>query len=84
MLFGGSARSGSDPSRLKTSRIAVKNLTELDTEDSGGYVLLANIYSNSGVLEGLANVRKAMKEKGIRKSPGYSWIEVDNRVHVFV
>ncbi|TKY69047.1 Pentatricopeptide repeat-containing protein [Spatholobus suberectus] len=28
-------------------------------------------------------MRKLMKAKGIRKSPGCSWIEVDNRVHVF-
>lgn len=62
---------------------AVKNLMELNVEDIGGYVLLANIYADSGELEGLADVRKMMKEKGIRKSPGCSWIEADNRVHVF-
>ncbi|XP_054792499.1 pentatricopeptide repeat-containing protein At2g13600-like [Prosopis cineraria] len=67
----------------KLAEIAVKNLTELSAEDSGSYVLLANIYTDTGELEGLANVRKMMKERGIRKSPGCSWIEVDHRVHVF-
>lgn len=68
------------------SRLAettVKNLMESNVEDSGGFVLLANIYNDTGELEGLANVRKMLKEKGIRKNPGCSWIEVDNRVHVF-
>ncbi|GJX64285.1 pentatricopeptide repeat-containing protein [Tanacetum coccineum] len=62
---------------------ALKNLVELDAEDSGSYVLLANLYSDSGNLENVSNVRKLMKDKGIRKNPGCSWMEVDNRVHVF-
>ncbi|KAD2392740.1 hypothetical protein E3N88_39717 [Mikania micrantha] len=62
---------------------ALKNLIELDAEDSGSYVLLANLYSDSGNLENVSNVRRIMKDKGIRKNPGCSWIEVDNRVHVF-
>lgn len=62
---------------------AAKKLMELDVEDSGGYFLLANIYAESGELENVADMRKLMKAKGIRKSPGCSWIEVDNRVHVF-
>ncbi|PON47279.1 DYW domain containing protein [Parasponia andersonii] len=65
------------------AEFAARNLLELDVEDSGCYVLLANIYSDSGKLEAFANVRKLMREKGIQKSPGCSWIEVDNRVHVF-
>ncbi|KAJ7948045.1 Pentatricopeptide repeat-containing protein [Quillaja saponaria] len=67
----------------RLAEIAVKNLLELNSEDSASYVLLANIYTNSRKLEGVADVRKVMRDKGIRKSPGCSWIEVDNRVHVF-
>ncbi|MFS7994031.1 putative tetratricopeptide-like helical domain superfamily, DYW domain-containing protein [Helianthus anomalus] len=62
---------------------ALKNLVELDAEDSGSYVLLANLYTDSGNLENVSNVRRIMKDKGIRKNPGCSWIEVDNRAHVF-
>ncbi|XP_030481405.2 pentatricopeptide repeat-containing protein At2g13600 [Cannabis sativa] len=65
------------------AEFAVKNLLELNVKDSGCYVLLANIYSESGKLEDFANVRKLMREKTIQKNPGRSWIEVDNKVHVF-
>ncbi|CAK8562957.1 unnamed protein product [Lathyrus sativus] len=68
---------------LRLAETAAKNLMELDVEDSGGYVLLANIYGESGELENVADMRKLIKAKGIRKSPGCSWIEVDNRVNVF-
>nr|XP_029153443.1 pentatricopeptide repeat-containing protein At2g13600-like [Arachis hypogaea] len=60
------------------AEIALKNLVELNPEDSGNYVLLANIYAESGEIEGFANMKKLMKVKGIRNSPGCSWIEVDN------
>ncbi|KAL5576001.1 hypothetical protein UlMin_017700 [Ulmus minor] len=67
----------------KLVEFAARNLLELEVEDSGGYVLLANIYSDSGNSEGFAGVRNLMRNKGIQKNPGCSWVEVDNRVHVF-
>ncbi|VVA33881.1 PREDICTED: pentatricopeptide [Prunus dulcis] len=68
---------------LKLAEVAVRNLLELDIDDSGSYVLLANTYSDCGQLEAFADVRKEMRKKGIEKKPGCSWIEVNNRVHVF-
>ncbi|GMH04738.1 hypothetical protein Nepgr_006578 [Nepenthes gracilis] len=65
------------------AEFAVSKLQELDVQESGSYVLLSNMYSDSGKLEGVLNVRKIMREKGIQKNPGCSWIEVNNRVHVF-
>lgn len=67
----------------KLAEVAVKNLVEFDAEESGSHILLANIYLDSGKLESVADMRKLMREKGIRKNPGCSWIEVENRVHVF-
>ncbi|KAK7308343.1 hypothetical protein VNO77_41945 [Canavalia gladiata] len=67
----------------RLAEAAMKKLMELNVEDSGGYVLLANIYAESGELENVADMRRVMKVKGIHKSPGCSWIEVGNRVHVF-
>ncbi|KAL4189466.1 hypothetical protein AMTRI_Chr08g165510 [Amborella trichopoda] len=50
---------------------------------SATYVQLANLYAASGSWEEAARVRKLMREKGLRTSPGYSWIEVKNRVYKF-
>ncbi|KAF9604357.1 hypothetical protein IFM89_006364, partial [Coptis chinensis] len=51
---------------------AVKHLFELDPKHSGSYVLLANLYADSGNLNALSDVRKLMRERGIRKNPGCS------------
>ncbi|XP_058100480.1 pentatricopeptide repeat-containing protein At2g36980, mitochondrial-like [Magnolia sinica] len=49
-----------------------------------GYVLLSNLYCASGQWKEAERVRKAMSAKGVKKVPGYSWIEVRNNVMVFV
>lgn len=62
---------------------AVNNLWKLAEEQPAGYVLLSNIYSSAGRWIDAMNVRKLMKEKGLRKSGGCSWVEVRNQVHCF-
>ncbi|KAL6843681.1 hypothetical protein ACP4OV_026252 [Aristida adscensionis] len=65
------------------AELAAKHLFELDSPDSGSYMLLAKIYADAGKSDDSAQVRKLMRDKGIKKNPGYSWMEVENKVHVF-
>eukprot|EP01018_Ginkgo_biloba_P003869 Gb_21351 [translate_table: standard] len=60
-----------------------ESLFELEPENAGNYVLLSNIYAAAGRWNDAAKVRNMMKEKRLKKRPGYSWIEVTNRVHTF-
>ncbi|KAG9440671.1 hypothetical protein H6P81_020836 [Aristolochia fimbriata] len=48
------------------------------------YTLLATMYASAGRWDEVATVRKLMKERGVRKKPGCSWIEVKKEIHVFV
>ncbi|XP_010271776.1 PREDICTED: pentatricopeptide repeat-containing protein At4g21065-like [Nelumbo nucifera] len=59
-------------------------LFELEPQNSGNYILLANIYSAAGRWEDAARIRRLMKERGVTKPPGCSWIEVKRRVHSFI
>ncbi|XP_024189481.1 pentatricopeptide repeat-containing protein At2g37320 [Rosa chinensis] len=47
------------------------------------HVQLANLYASLGCWDEAARVRKLMKDKGIKTSPGFSWIEISNEVHRF-
>ncbi|GKU85738.1 hypothetical protein SLEP1_g363 [Rubroshorea leprosula] len=49
----------------------------------GGYVLLANVYAACEKWDEFAQVRKMMKERNVKKVPGYSQIEVKGKNHVF-
>ncbi|OVA20411.1 Pentatricopeptide repeat [Macleaya cordata] len=63
---------------------AAERLFELTPQHSGTYVLLANMYASMGRWNDVAKVRKVMRDRGVKKEPGCSWIEVANKVHVFM
>ncbi|XP_058073758.1 pentatricopeptide repeat-containing protein At3g49170, chloroplastic-like [Magnolia sinica] len=62
---------------------ASNRLLELEPEDDATYVLLANMYTELGRWGEASRVRNLMKESGLRKVPGLSWIEVGKSFHVF-
>ncbi|KAJ4755987.1 Pentatricopeptide repeat-containing protein [Rhynchospora pubera] len=47
-----------------------------DPSDSGAYVSVSNVYAERGEWENVARVRKEMKEKGVKKEIGFSWVDV--------
>ncbi|KAK3228372.1 hypothetical protein Dsin_000253 [Dipteronia sinensis] len=61
-----------------------KHLIKLQPNHSGRYALLANLYSKSERWDGDAQVRKIMKRKGVDKTPGCSWIQVNGAVSEFI
>ncbi|XP_077209966.1 pentatricopeptide repeat (PPR) superfamily protein isoform X2 [Tasmannia lanceolata] len=63
---------------------AAKKIIELEPHDTGSHILLSNTYSYSCRWQDAEKVRKAMTEKGIRKEPGCSWIELERKIHVFI
>ncbi|XP_057515096.1 pentatricopeptide repeat-containing protein At3g05340 [Amaranthus tricolor] len=56
----------------------------LEPENPAPYVQLANIYSCEGQWKDRARTIKRMKEEGLSKEPGTSWIEIERKVHSFV
>ncbi|KAK6148201.1 hypothetical protein DH2020_019113 [Rehmannia glutinosa] len=59
-------------------------LIELEPANSGGYVLLGNLYAASGKWDKFSQLRKKMKEREVKKVPGFSQIEVNGNSHVFL
>lgn len=69
---------------LVLGELASKRILELDPGNDSAYVLLSNIYAKSGKWDDVAELRKLMKEAGIKKEPGCSLMEVDGVVHEFL
>ncbi|EFJ27147.1 hypothetical protein SELMODRAFT_95698 [Selaginella moellendorffii] len=59
-------------------------LSKLAPEDSMAYTLLGNVYAATGRYGDQMRVRKGMTDRGLKKVPGKSFIEVKNKVHEFV
>ncbi|KAL7148382.1 hypothetical protein ABFS83_06G174600 [Erythranthe nasuta] len=63
---------------------AADELFSLDVlRDAAAYVTMSNIYAEAGEWEHMAKVKKAMRERGVRKVPAYSWVEIARKVHIF-
>ncbi|XP_020590649.1 LOW QUALITY PROTEIN: pentatricopeptide repeat-containing protein At5g48910-like [Phalaenopsis equestris] len=59
-------------------------LIEAAPEDHACYVLLSNIYAMNHDWHGVHTVRKMMLDRGVRKVPGCSSIELDGVSHEFI
>lgn len=57
---------------VELGELAAKNCIELDPEATGYYVILSNIYAETGNWESAKRIRNIMSEKGLTKIPGYS------------
>ncbi|XP_027339044.1 pentatricopeptide repeat-containing protein At2g34400 [Abrus precatorius] len=58
-------------------------ILELDPSSSGNYIISSKIYANLNMWDDSARMRLLMREKGITKTPGCSWIEIENCLHEF-
>eukprot|EP00253_Pinus_taeda_P001198 PITA_01198 len=61
-----------------------EHLLNLQPKVAGYYVLLSNIYAVAGRWDNMEKVRLLMKDRGLKKTPGCSVIELNSRVHAFL
>lgn len=69
---------------VELAEVASEHLFDLDPQNSGYYILLSNIHADAGKWGRVHKIRSLMKERGVQKVPGYSWIEVNSITHMFV
>ncbi|KAF8369504.1 hypothetical protein HHK36_022827 [Tetracentron sinense] len=59
-------------------------IMSLQDPNLGFCILLSNIYASVGRWKDVARVRRLVKEQGIKKPSGFSWIEIEGVVQRFV
>ncbi|CAN8316313.1 unnamed protein product [Cochlearia groenlandica] len=69
---------------VSIAKEVMKKVIETGSDDAGTYVMISNIYAASGRRKEAAEMRMKMKERGLRKQPGVSWIQIGNQTHAFV
>ncbi|KAJ0988743.1 hypothetical protein J5N97_007099 [Dioscorea zingiberensis] len=62
---------------------AAEKLFSTELRDAAPYVILSNIYSGTGRWEEAAIVKKLMRDRGVKKVPAYSWVEIKGKIHKF-
>ncbi|KAI3853696.1 hypothetical protein MKW98_025213 [Papaver atlanticum] len=59
-------------------------ILSIQNPNSGSCILLSNIYATVGRWKDVVRMRRLVKEKGDKKPPGVSWIELGGSIHKFV
>ncbi|XVE65636.1 hypothetical protein DITRI_Ditri08aG0016200 [Diplodiscus trichospermus] len=69
--------------RLEIAVEANKRLIETNQQVAMAYVTLSNTYVLAGEWENAQSLRTEMKQTGVYKEPGCSWIEIKDSTYVF-
>ncbi|KAJ7298212.1 hypothetical protein O6H91_07G050300 [Diphasiastrum complanatum] len=80
MILLSACRPHGDVERAKR---AAEHAIKLDPHISSPYVVLSNMYAAVGKWDEVAKVRKAMEDGCVKKQPGRSSIEVNQKIHNF-
>ncbi|KAA8522699.1 hypothetical protein F0562_009139 [Nyssa sinensis] len=68
---------------VDVSERVMQLLLEMEPSNSGNYVLSSKIFANLKRWDDSARMRVLMRQRGVTKTPGCSWIEMDAKVHEF-
>ncbi|XP_028781346.1 pentatricopeptide repeat-containing protein At5g27110 [Neltuma alba] len=60
-----------------------ETLVDKDPDDHSTYIMLSSIYASVQKWDEMRKVRSKMRELGLKKRPGCSWIEIDQKIHPF-
>ncbi|XP_057991174.1 pentatricopeptide repeat-containing protein At2g29760, chloroplastic isoform X2 [Hevea brasiliensis] len=71
-------------SKPDMAKLVYKRFLEVDPANSAGYVMLANVFAVDHRWSDVSALRWFMKEKGVKKQPGCSWISINGVVHEFL
>ncbi|XP_048225890.1 pentatricopeptide repeat-containing protein At3g03580 [Ricinus communis] len=68
---------------LKIAERVSEHILRLHSDDPGYYILVSNVYAALGRWDEVRKIRKCLRDRGLKKDPGCSWIEIKNSVHAF-
>lgn len=70
-------------SETRLAEFATEKLIEMEPRNAGNYVLLSNIYAAAGKWDEVAKMRVVLRDRGLKKTPGCSSLEISGQVHEF-
>lgn len=69
---------------VSVGEIAAKELFVLEPHNPGNYVMVSNLYADAKMWDDVDKIREVMKQRGIKKEAGCSWVQVKDKVQIFV
>lgn len=63
--------------------LAYRFLTELEPGNPSNFISLSNLHASASRWDVVAELRNTMRERGLRKAPGCSWVNINTKTHCF-
>lgn len=70
--------------KVELGRIVADHLFKVEADNIGNYVVMSNLYAAEARWDGVAEVRKLMRTRDLKKPAGCSWIEIERTENVFI
>ncbi|XP_062092710.1 pentatricopeptide repeat-containing protein At2g39620 [Humulus lupulus] len=70
-------------SNAKLGEVALNNLVKFEPGNLTNYIVLSNIYTQSGRWRDADKINVMIKDSGLKKTPGCTWVEIKNKLHTF-
>ncbi|XP_059633236.1 putative pentatricopeptide repeat-containing protein At3g11460, mitochondrial [Cornus florida] len=71
-------------SNVELAELVAERLYQLHPQTITFHVLMANIYAEAGRWEDVARLKMSMEERELKRIPGHSLVEVNQRFHTFM
>ncbi|XP_020527106.1 pentatricopeptide repeat-containing protein At4g31070, mitochondrial isoform X1 [Amborella trichopoda] len=62
--------------RVEMAEKLLDQLIESEPENPANYAMLSNVYVDGGKWDGAERLRRMMRERGLKKYPGFSWVGI--------
>ncbi|XP_010465324.1 PREDICTED: pentatricopeptide repeat-containing protein At3g14330-like [Camelina sativa] len=69
---------------VSVGEVAAKELFVLEPRNPGNYVMVSNIYADAKMWDNVDKIREMMRQRGIKKEAGCSWVQVKDKIQIFV
>nr|XP_043625134.1 pentatricopeptide repeat-containing protein At2g37310 [Erigeron canadensis] len=83
-IWGALLNGASICNNVEVGKFAFDHLLKIEPENTGSYMLMANLYSRTSRWEEAENVRDMLDSLGLKKITGSSWIETPNGMQTFM
>jgi pentatricopeptide repeat protein len=70
--------------KLELAETVGRKLIQLDPNNDGRYIGLSNVYAVVQRWDDAKSMREAMERNGVKKSPGFSFVEISGILHRFI
>ncbi|XP_043709185.1 pentatricopeptide repeat-containing protein At4g35130, chloroplastic [Telopea speciosissima] len=83
-IWGSLLTASRNHGNIQLAEFAAEHILRLEHNNTGCYILLANMYAEAGTWADVERLKSLMREEGLQKTIGYSMVELNSKTCGFI